>query len=116
MHHKDLESWKQAINLVTHVYEITKTFPQEELYSLVSQIRRSAISIPSNIAEGCARTSNADTLRFIDIALGSIAELDTQMLIAQNLGYLKDKTIFEEINKTSAMVSGIKKFLKQSKT
>ena len=82
MHHKDMEVWKQAMELVYQVYKIVETFPKEELYGLTSQIKRCVISIPSNIAEGCGRFSNKETSRFITISLGSLAELDTQLLIA----------------------------------
>lgn len=112
MYHKQLESWKESIKLVTQTYKITSTFPKEEMFGLTNQIRRAAVSIPSNIAEGCARGSKSETSRFIDIALGSLAELDTQMIIAKNLGYLKSDEIFTQISKTSAIISGMKKYLK----
>ena len=86
--HKDLNVWKESISLVTFIYEKTKLFPKDELYALTSQIRRSAISIPSNISEGAARESNKEFLRFLFIAQGSISELDTQLLIANNLNFL----------------------------
>lgn len=112
MHHKNLEAWKEAIKFVTKIYLVTNKFPKEELYGIVSQIRRSAISIPSNLAEGCARRSSKETSRFIDIALGSIAELETQLIISQNLGYLNNlDELLEDLNKTSALVSGLKKYL-----
>jgi len=111
MYHKDLEAWKQSINLVIHIYEITSKYPKEELYGLVSQIRRAAVSIPSNLAEGSARSSKSETLRFIDFALGSIAELDTQMIISQRLGYLNSEDVFDEIKKVNALISGMKKYL-----
>ena len=76
--HKELEVWKQAIELAKVVYEITATFPSSELYGLVSRMRRSAVSIASNIAEGAARATDKEFIHFSHIALGSIAELDTQ--------------------------------------
>ena len=112
MYHKDLEAWKQAINLVTKIYKITKEFPKDELFGLTSQMQRAAVSIPSNIAEGCARAGDADTLRFIDMSIGSIAELETQLIISKNLGYLHSDEIFDELDKTSAMMGGLKKYLK----
>lgn len=75
MYHKDLEAWKKSIELVTRVYEITKTFPDDEKFGLVSQIRRASVSIPSNIAEGAARNSDKEMLRFIDISLNHLITL-----------------------------------------
>ena len=82
MFHKDLEAWKESIKLVKSVYKLTNDFPKQEDYGLTSQIRRAVTSIPSNIAEGNARATAKETIRFIDIALGSLAELDTQLTIA----------------------------------
>lgn len=75
--HKDLEAWKLSINFITEIYKITQKFPKEELCGLVNQIRRSAISIPSNIAEGSARQSDKELIQFLYISLGSLAELET---------------------------------------
>ena len=110
MYHKDLEAWKKSIELVTKIYFETKDFPQEEKYGLTNQIRRAAVSIPSNIAEGCARSSDKELMRFLDVALGSLAELETQLIIAENLGYMKTE-LFKDINTVAAMISGLKKYL-----
>lgn len=83
--HKDLEVWKRSVELVKTIYEITKSFPKEELYGLTNQMRRSAISIPSNIAEGAARNHNKEFIQFLYITLGSIAELETQIIISKKL-------------------------------
>jgi four helix bundle protein len=83
--HKDLEVWKESMNLVVDIYEITKSFPQEERYGLTSQIRRSAVSIPSNISEGAARRNTKEFIQFLYISLGSLAELETQIEIAQRI-------------------------------
>ena len=85
---RDLEIWKRGILLVEIVYEATRTFPKEELYGLTSQMRRAGVLIPSNIAEGFGRRHNAEYKQFLFIALGSAAELITQLVIAQRLGYL----------------------------
>ena len=85
---KELKVWEKAINLVTDTYTKTRNFPKEELYGLTSQIRRSAVSIPSNIAEGCSRKTNKDFANFLGIALGSAFELETQLIIAKNLNFL----------------------------
>jgi four helix bundle protein len=85
--HKDLIVWQKSIALVTLVYELTKTFPKDELFGLTSQMRRAAVSIPSNIAEGRNRGTRKDFRQFILVAFGSANELETQLLIAENLGY-----------------------------
>ena len=113
LHHKDLEAWKKSIELVTEIYKLTQNFPEEERFGLSSQIRRAAISIPSNIAEGCARSTDKDTLRFLDIALGSCAELETQLIIAESLGFILLKDIESKINHVIALISGLKKYLKE---
>ena len=77
------------MELVKIVYEITKSFPDEEKFGLVTQMRRAAVSIPSNIAEGHSRTSTKEFMHFISVALGSTAELETQILLSENLGYIK---------------------------
>ena len=83
--HKDLDVWKLGIELVQEVYEVTKVFPKEEMYGLTSQIRRAAVSIPSNIAEGYARESIKELIRFLYISLGSLSELETQLIISIKL-------------------------------
>lgn len=93
--HKDLDVWKKAVDFVTKLYMETQTFPKEELYGLSSQMRRAAISIPSNIAEGSARQGNKEFIHFLHIALSSSAELNTQSLIVFNLNYInKEKYNF----------------------
>ncbi|MBO8128225.1 MAG: four helix bundle protein [Peptococcaceae bacterium] len=86
--HYNLEAWKEAITLVKAVYQLTKDFPADELYGLTSQMRRCAISIPSNIAEGAARSSRKEFAQFLSVAKGSLSKLDTQLLIAVELGYM----------------------------
>ncbi len=89
--YKDLIIWKKAIDLVVDIYEIAKRFPREELYALSDQIKRSAVSVPSNIAEGQSRQHTGEFKQFLYIALGSLAELDTQLIIANRLGYMDSK-------------------------
>lgn len=86
--YNDLIVWQKALDLVEMVYQVTRTFPAEELYGLTNQLRRAVVSIPSNIAEGHARSSTQKFHRFLSIARGSLAEVETQLLIAQRLGYL----------------------------
>ncbi len=88
MNYNDLTVWKKSMDFVTKVYKITKQFPSDERYGLTDQMRRAAISIPSNIAEGHARKSKVDFARFLRISLGSCTELETQVMIAHNLEYL----------------------------
>lgn len=89
---RDLKVWQKSMELVTEVYKQTKTYPAEELYGLTSQIRRSAVSVPSNIAEGYGRRSTGDYTRFLQISIGSLYELDTQLEISYNLGYLSNES------------------------
>ncbi len=86
--YRDLIVWQKSINIVTEIYRVTKQFPKQETFGLVLQIRRSSISVPSNIAEGYSRYSNREFTRFLEIAIGSLAEMQTQLLISLNLDYL----------------------------
>ena len=89
--YKDLIIWQKAIDLVVEIYQVIKRFPREEIYGLSDQIKRSAVSVPSNIAEGQSRQHTAEFRQFLYIALGSLAELDTQLIIAHRLGYIDSK-------------------------
>lgn len=86
--HKKLDAWKLGVELTVNVYKMTRTFPGEERFGLISQMRRSAASIPSNIAEGAARQTKKEFINFLYIAQGSLSELDTHVEIAFRLGYL----------------------------
>lgn len=86
--HKRLDLWKQAVEMVVQVYEVTNEFPREEVYGLTAQLRRAAVSVPSNIAEGLTRRSVADKLHFLNISQASLSEIDTQAKIAMRLGFL----------------------------
>lgn len=98
--YKELIVWQKSVDLVTDIYSCTKSFPKEEVYSLTSQIRRSSISIPSNITEGHSRRSQTDYIQFLKIARGSCAELETQLLISRNLNYLNPETFINLNNKS----------------
>lgn len=112
MHHKDLEAWKKSIELVKDVYSITKDFPSNEQFGLVSQMRRAAVSIPSNLAEGAARFSDKESIRFLEISLGSLAELETQIIIAKELNFIKEnQVLLEKIKTVSALLIGLRKYL-----
>ena len=93
---REIKVWVKAIDFVTKLYKKTETFPQTEMYGLTSQMRRSAISIPSNIAEGFGRKTQKEFKRFLQISMGSLFELQTQLEISKNLKYLND-TDFNEI-------------------
>jgi four helix bundle protein len=90
--HKDLDVWKKGMGLVRAIYAATREFPASEVYGLTSQMQRAAVSIPSNIAEGAARGTNNEFTRFLRISLGSLAELETQTILAQDLGYIQDSS------------------------
>jgi four helix bundle protein len=110
--HKDLEVWKKAIALAKAVYNLTKDLPREEIYSLSDQMKRSAISIASNIAEGAARQTNKEFLQFLYIALGSASELDTQIEICREISFKNVKresleTLQSELQTISKMIYGL---------
>jgi four helix bundle protein len=112
---RDLFIWQKAMTLVTNAYQITEKFPKEELFGLTSQIRRSAISLPSNIVEGYGRGSNKEFSRFINIAISSLFEFQTQIKIAKNINYLNEKefkSIYEETRELEAMIISFSKKLK----
>jgi four helix bundle protein len=92
---RELIVWQKAMDLAVHAYLLTGYFPREEKYGLISQIQRSAISIPSNIAEGCGRITAKDFQHFIAIAMGSSFEMETQLILACRIGYLKDEQLKE---------------------
>jgi len=112
--HKRMDIWLLSMGLVEDIYGLTQSFPHEERFGLVSQMRRCAVSIPSNIAEGAARNSDKDFIRFLVIARGSLMELDTQLIISRRLGYLvlspaleeKVEHIFAKIN---ALITTLKR-------
>ncbi len=103
---KELRIWQKGMEVVKDVYKETKSFPKDERYGLTSQMRRSAVSIPSNIAEGYKRFHNKEYKQFLHIALGSCAELETQLIISEDLGYVKKKeneAICEKLDHLSRM-------------
>ena len=113
--YRDLIVWQKGIELVEAVYRITKAFPREEIYGLTSQLRRAAVSVPSNIAEGQARTSTAEFKNFLSIARGSLAEVETQLLIAHRLKYLSTEQLTEVMaihDEVSKMLPALQRGLK----
>ena len=113
--YKNLLVWKKSIELVVQIYTITKKYPKDELFGLISQSRRSAVSIPSNIAEGQSRGTKKDFIHFLHIAYASGAELETQVLIAEKVGYLSSGDcvlLFEKLNEVLSMLKGLIESLK----
>jgi len=114
--HKDLDVWKKAIDLVKEVYEKVVGFPKHEQFGLVSQIRRAAISVPSNIAEGAARNSRKEFIQFLYIALGSMSELETQLIIAKELNYIDSSDLIDKLTQVRRMLLALIKSLKAKQT
>ncbi len=112
--YKDLIVWQKGIELVETVYRLTKTFPKEEIYGLTSQLRRAAVSVPSNIAEGQGRKSTAEFENFLSIARGSLSEVETQLIIAHRLKYLDASQLNEVMSihdEVSRMLRALQKKL-----
>ena len=110
--HKDLDVWKKSVDLVEEVYRRTDNFPDSEKYGLTNQIRRCAVSVSSNIAEGAARNTDKEFVQFCYIALGSLSELETQLLIAERLKYSQNIDILENVVEIRRMLLGLIKYLK----
>jgi len=100
---RDLIAWQKAMSLVAAIYDVTDSFPNHELYGLVSQLRRAAVSVPSNIAEGKEHYSSRDFVRFLRTARGSLAEIETQILIAGQRGYSSEKTTEDVMRQTEEL-------------
>ena len=112
MDHKDLDVWKKSMDLVESIYKITQTFPDTEKYGLTSQMRRAAVSIPSNIAEGAARKGDKELIQFLYISIGSLSELETQYLIAIRLGFITQKVDFElQLTEVKKLLIGFKNYI-----
>ncbi|MBT3382401.1 MAG: four helix bundle protein [Prolixibacteraceae bacterium] len=112
---KNLKIWQEGIKIVFIVYKITSQFPKEEKYGLISQIRRCSISIPSNIAEGYGRNSDAEMNRFLNIARGSSYELETQLIISTELGFMDTKQLNNLTEQLENIQRGITNFQKKLK-
>lgn len=114
--YKDLIAWQKGMELVTTIYDATEGFPSQEQFGLVSQLRRAAVSVPSNIAEGKAHYSNRDFTRFLRHARGSLAEIETQILIAQQRRYLPEATVTKltkQLDELGRILSGLIRSLSQ---
>ncbi|MFY0608367.1 MAG: four helix bundle protein [Cyclobacteriaceae bacterium] len=114
---KDLEVWKESHQITLDIYKITVDFPVEEKYGIVSQMRRSATSIPTNIAEGCGRSGQSELKRFCDIAMGSASELEYQLILSNDLGYLTEhelESILESLVRLKKRLNSFIQYLKKS--
>ena len=108
--YRDLEVWKKAMEVSKEIYQITGKFPGDERFGLVNQIRRAAVSVPSNLAEGHARGTASEFCRFISIAMGSVAELETQILLSGELGYCRPNeydALLSELDQVGKMLRGL---------
>ena len=115
--YKDLDGWKKSMQLVKDVYLLIKSFPKEELYGLTTQIKRAAVSVPANIAEGIGRNYKKDTIQFLHISRGSLYELETLLNVAEMIGILKDedfKTISDNINECARIINGLIAYYEKS--
>ena len=115
--HRDLHAWRETMALVEIVYRATESFPKAEFFGLVNQMRRCAISIPSNIAEGAARNSTREFAQFLGISCGSLSELETQLELATRLGYLKaDNDSAHQLNRAGRIVRALRRSLRDKVT
>lgn len=110
--HKDLETWKMAVDFVTEIYNITTEFPDAERFGLQSQIRRAAVSLPANIAEGAARQTKKEFIQFLYIGMGSLSELETLLIIAKNLKLIESQRLLNKIEELRKMLFGLINSLK----
>ena len=111
--HKNLDAWTRAMDLAAEVYSNTSVFPKEELFGLDSQTRRAAVSVPSNIAEGAARGSRKEYIKFLYVALGSVAELETQLLLAKRLKLITSGEVLDRIEQVRQLLLGLIRYLKR---
>ncbi len=111
--HRDLDAWKEAMLLAQKVYRVTEDLPDRERYGLISQMRRAAVSVPSNIAEGAARASKKEFAQFLRHALGSLAELDTQLVLAENLRWMHDSSSTADVERVRMVIYGLIRHLKK---
>jgi four helix bundle protein len=107
---KELLIWQKSRNFCSEIYSVTSTFPNDEKFGITNQLRRASVSIPSNIAEGSSRNSNKDFSRFLEIAIGSAYEIETQLLIASDLGFIKSEKLVLIINQLDEIIKMISKF------
>jgi len=113
--HKDLDIWKLGIKLVENIYKLCEVFPLEEKFGIVSQIKRAAVSVPSNIAEGSARNSKKEFIQFCYISLGSLSEIETQLIISNRLKFISDEDLEKNILTIETLRKKLLNFIKYLK-
>ena len=114
--YRDLEVWKKSMRLAKRIYQITQRFPSEERFGLTNQLRRAAVSVPSNLAEGHARFGPGEFSRFLSITMGSVAELETQILLSNDLGYINSEIkqeLMNELDAVGRMLRGLAKSIER---
>ena len=117
LEHKKLEVWKTSMDFVVKVYNLFEVFPPEEKFGLVAQLRRAAVSIPSNIAEGCSRNNAKETMQYLYYSLGSLSEVETQLLLSERLGFVSlNDDILSMITEIKNMLYGVIRFLSKEKS
>ena len=116
MDHKELDVWKESILLVEMIYGLSKLLPKEELFNLTNQIRRAAVSVPSNISEGCARKSDKEVLNFCFISIGSLAEIETQLIIVNRIYHIDVEKELSQTEKTKKILLGFIRYIKSKKS
>lgn len=117
--YRDLDVWKKARSLVKEVYLVTRSFPKDEMYGLMSQMRRCAVSIPSNIAEGYGRQFKKETVQFLHIARGSLFELETQLFIASDLSYIDEECLEKllmQLDDCKKLLNGLIKYFENKES
>lgn len=115
--YRDLVAWQKAMNLVVDIYSVTRMLPRDERFGLTNQLRRAAVSVPSVLAEGHARSTTREFVRYVSMSMGSLAEIETQLLIARNLGFLETKLIEPLLGSCAEigrMLRGLKKSLESN--
>jgi four helix bundle protein len=114
MNHKDMKAWNLSMQLVEEVYRVSSDFPRQETYGLTSQVRRAVVSVPSNLSEGAARNGNKEFINFLGMSLGSLAEVETQLIIASRLGYADVSALLPLVNRVRALIIALKRYLNRS--
>lgn len=113
---KKLDIWSRSVDFVTEIYLLTQTYPKEEIFGLIAQTRRAAVSAPLNISEGSAKSSNKDFARFLEMAVGSLFELETALIVACNLNYINSEELLDKqmkVNELQRMINGFKDILEK---